>query len=152
MGSQLFRVMVTHYSQKDNHEAMEAIVLAPSEDVLIAWLDRVKLYGWLDDVTRDGDEAEWSPRELTPDEEARAIAIGLSVERKAWGITISGSKAALFRLTRGNYFEEPEDLYYGCTQYQWEAVASGADFDVLRAALGDRFVELDVDGMEGSRA
>ena len=140
----IFRVMFTHFSQKDSKDGLLCVVMAPNEEALIAYLDKTHNHGSWEDASNDEEEGSWSPAEpLTDEEAARAEALGLTVDREY--DSIEGPHAALLRFCHGDTFNEPTDLYYGFTHLFWEPVEVVDDFTpgAIAAVLGDRFVVID---------
>jgi len=119
----LFQVMVTHYSPKDSHTAVEAYILADDEEQAIPWL--AAHCGAPDEDDEDSSvypaDDWWKAH---PDEAARAKAMGLTVVNCDWGDRegqpeyVEGDATKLWLWWRGNY-GDPEDLYYGATHYSW---------------------------------
>lgn len=147
----LYRIESTHYSPKDSHTAVDAFVLAPSEEAVARWLDAEKLYGGMSEPPEDGDndpEATWSPADCSEEEKARAVALGLTVSTAYGIVDIEGPRWPMFLFCRGDHFQEVEDLYYGATQWAWVAVEGGEDVArAVAACMGpDRFVMVDADG------
>ena len=116
-----YRILLTHYSQKDSKTALACVVRAPSEEAVCLFIDREYAYGcWTDGAD---DEKEHYPGEPMPEaEQVRAAALGLTYAIECGFPVLSGPRSAMTRFCRGDAFEEPTDLYYGATQYQWEPV------------------------------
>jgi hypothetical protein len=120
----LHKVTLTHYSQKDSATATVSWLLADDEEQVIAWLCASRgVYVPWEDWAADEDEGEVSPSDewwaANPDAKDRAVALGLTLPVEKYdGVT--GPKTALLRWWRGD-FDEPTDLYYGATDYAWDA-------------------------------
>lgn len=138
----MFRVFSTHYAPKDSHEALSYIVQAADDGALLDWLDKTVLYGGLSEHEEDEDDpSSISIDEPTTEDRKRAATLGLEMTL-SYGDTysITGPFRSLLLFDRGDYWREVSDLYYGATQWRWEEIPD-CDPDVLRIALGDRFVD-----------
>ena len=144
-----YRILLTHYSQKDSKTALACVVRAPSEEAVYRFIDRECVYGcWTDGAD---DEKEHYPREpLSEAGQARAASLGLVYTAEDFPV-LSGPRSAMIQFCRGDVFEEPQDLYYGATQYEWEPVGRVGDGYAapqgLETVLGkDRFFNLNDKG------
>lgn len=144
-----FRVTTKHYSPKDSETGLHSIVSAPSED---AFWKHIKSqfsleYNDIDEEEEQDDEGEEKPETEVKNPDAneldRAKQFNVAVE-PSWGdyYRFSGKTNDIIRTLRGDTFQEPEDTYYGVTQFEWEDIDGDLDVATLKAALGDRFVDV----------
>lgn len=141
----LYLVTFIHYAPKGSHGGVQCVLRAPSEDAVFAYLNALTYGAW--DEDEDADDIEWSPDEpLTEAETERATSLGLKIVPESWGVTVTGRLPATVRYHRGDAFQDVEDAHYGCTQYQWAAVAGVVDDAALRVVLGGRFVRVNEAG------
>lgn len=141
MTLRLHKITFVHYSQKDSKEGISSYVIASDEEQVVQHLAGGALYSW-EDWERDGDEGEVEPIaewwDDNPDAVDRAKALGLTVHMYDWGERlgqpnrVEGKKTDVVRWWRGE-IDEVSDLYYGATQFYWDAGVpiSNADAEVL---------------------
>jgi hypothetical protein len=129
----LFKLCLTHYSQKDRAEAIVTYLIATDEDLVIQYVEDNTSAGWLEREAGEYEEEDGPPQiwpeddywDENPDAAARAEALGLTISLCDWGDregqpeSVAGEHIALIKWNRGDY-EEVSDLYYGATQYNWE--------------------------------
>lgn len=145
-----FRVTIKHYAPKDSETGLHSVWSAPSEQVF--W-DNIKSQFYLeyndsDDVDEDSDDSE----ESKPEAEIKNPSADILERAAKFNVTVEHSCGEYYRLTgkindiirtlRGDTFREVEDAYYGVTQFEWEEIDGDLDVETLRAALGDRFMEV----------
>lgn len=145
-----FRVTIKHYAPKDSETGLHSVWSAPSEQVF--W-DNIKPhfnleYNDSDEDDEDSDDTEKSEPEAevknsSADILERAARFNVTVE-PSWGkyYRLTGKINDIIRTLRGDTFREVEDAYYGVTQFEWEEIDGDLDVETLRAALGDRFMEV----------
>ena len=92
----LHAVKFMHYSQKDSEEGIKVYVIADTEDQVMRYID----------VNYRHDS--WSEGEM------------LDVWDDKLEKLIEVPYREKIKKERGEFWEEPEDLYYGATQYGWD--------------------------------
>ena len=145
-----FRVTTTHYAPKDSKTGLHSIVSSPSEDAFWEHVNSKFSLEYNDteeDEEYDGEEEDAKPETeiKNPDADTleRAARFNVTVE-PSWGdyYRLVGKANDIIRTLRRNTFQEISDAYYGVTQFEWEDIDGDIDVETLRAALGDRFVEV----------
>ena len=98
----IYKILVQHFSQKDNHCSVESFLLASSDEDVYKWVDK-KQHGIYTDKHNEDGKLEF-------------YDIDLNV------VVFESFKEKMIRVG-GQYFDEdyePSDLYYGATIYGWE--------------------------------
>jgi hypothetical protein len=133
--------MVTHYAPKGQHEAVEAVILADDE-LRLAKVVLERFHWGLDEVI----EIDlWSKDRRASDIYGRVRAMKLDMEVSEYdpqSNMITGSMLRVVTAFRGNWFEPLTGDDDGDTRFEWEPLPDGLDVPTLKAALGDRFIEV----------
>jgi hypothetical protein len=125
----IYKIIVQHFSQKDEHASIETFVLAESDEAVYQWVDKEKCYGTYADRTEED-----GLMDVYDDD-----------------YTVVGQETFKEKMLRigGEYFDgdyEPVDLYYGVTIYGWEKMESNL-FDVEVSALKKLGILVDLEAL-----
>lgn len=138
-----YKLMVTHYAQRGEHTAIESVLLAP-DDLAVA-RHVIKRSGLGDDGEDDIEmEPSANPEGQAIADRAKAMCMdtrqetGLKIHRGA----IVGPALQVMAVCRGDWFLAPTDTFYGCTRFTWEPLEGNIDIETIKAAFGERFIEL----------
>jgi len=149
----LHRVTSIHYGPKSHHEAVEAYLIADDEEQVIVWVSKANSDHWDPKWNDMRQQASVSPSrewwEKNPGARDRAGALGLTIDEYD---TVNGPEGGVLRFWRGD-FRDPEDLYYGATQFWWDEGVEIAEADaavLLRVGVAKdaRGAPIDTDRFE----